>query len=110
MKKRIFQQQYRKQVKMYISLFLFHDLFSLEFVFTYDISLRKEYVTRTFFKFSPMKNIFRKLIANASLIMACLQIYRELLSLSEFIQTQKRYPTCIDKVVTLTRKLLVISR
>ena len=37
--------------------------------------------------------------------MACLQICRELLSLTtfhEFIQTQKRYPTSIDKIGILT--------
>ena len=38
------------------------------------------------FKFWPMKNIFRKLEANESLIMACLQIYRELLSLATFLK------------------------
>ena len=46
-------------------------------------------------------------------VMACLQIYQELLSLatffSEFIQTQKRYPTSLDKMLILTWKLLVIS-
>ena len=33
-----------------------------------------------YFKFWPMKNIFWKLQANESLIMACLQSYIELLS------------------------------
>ena len=59
-----------------------------------------------------MKNIFRKLQASESLIMACLQIYRELLSLTtfpEFIQTQKRYPTSPDKIRILIEKLLAIS-
>ena len=37
-------------------------------------------------KFWPMKKIFRKLQANQSLIMACLQIYRELLSLETFLR------------------------
>ena len=44
--------------------------------------------------------------------MACLQIYRELLSLTtfpEFIQTQKRYPTSPDKIRILIEKLLAIS-
>ena len=56
-----------------------------------------------------MKIIFRKLcqwkFINESLIMACLQTYRELFRLllfSEFIQTQKRYPTCLGKVRILT--------
>ena len=68
----------------------------MKFVFTYNISLvwwkinykqkkikssGKEFVMWTCFKFWPMKNIFRKLWTNQSLIMACLQIYRELLSL-----------------------------
>ena len=37
------------------------------------------------FKFWPTKNFFRKLWANESLIMAWLQIYRELLSLATFL-------------------------
>ena len=45
----------------------------------------KEYIMGTCFKFWPMKNIFRNLSANKSLIMACLQIYRELLSLATFL-------------------------
>ena len=39
----------------------------------------------TCFKFSPMKNIFRKLWASDGLILACLQICRELLSLLTFL-------------------------
>ena len=49
-------------------------------------SSRREYVMWTCFKFWPIKNIFRKLWANESLIMACLQIYRELLSLVTFLR------------------------
>ena len=48
------------------------------------------------FKFWPIKNIFRKLYTSEGFIMACLQIYRELLLLATFsdlIQIQKRYPT-----------------
>ena len=60
----------------------------------------------TSFKFWPIKNIFRKLWANESLIMACLQIYQELLSLAIFlqvyIQTKIRYPTSLDKIRILT--------
>ena len=33
-----------------------------------------------------MKSIFRKLEASETLIMACLQIYRELLSLTTFLR------------------------
>ena len=62
-------------------------------------SLRKEYVMGTCFKFWPMKNISRN-----SLIMACLQIYRELLLPEIFLRVysnskevsyfswQSRYP------------------
>ena len=49
-------------------------------------SSRKEHVVRTCFTFWPMKIIFQKLQANESLIMACLQIYRELLSLATFLR------------------------
>ena len=48
-------------------------------------SLGKEYVIRTYLKYWPMKKIFRKLSANESLIVACLQIYRELLPLATFL-------------------------
>ena len=73
----------------------------MKFVFTDNISLvwweinsrqkkiknsRKEYVMWTRFKFWPMKNIFRKQYANESFIMACLQIYQELLSLATFLR------------------------
>ena len=47
-------------------------------------SSRKEYVIETCFKFWLIKNIFQKLWANESLIVACLQIYLELLSLATF--------------------------
>ena len=40
----------------------------------------------TCFKFSPMKNIFRKLSANESLIMVCVQIYRGFLSFATFLR------------------------
>ena len=49
-------------------------------------SSRKEYVMWTYFKFWPMKSIFRKLQTNESLIIACLQIYQELLSLMTFLR------------------------
>ena len=40
----------------------------------------------TCFKFWPLKNISRKQQANKNLIMSCLQIYRELLSLATFLR------------------------
>ena len=49
-------------------------------------SSRKEYVMWACFEFWPIKNIFRKLWANESLIMACLQIHRELLSVATFLR------------------------
>ena len=42
----------------------------------------------TCFKFWPTKNVFLKLKANESLIMACLQICQELLSLATFLRVQ----------------------
>ena len=110
----------------------------MKFVFTYNISLvwweinskqkkikssRKEYIMWTCFKFWPMKNIFRKLQTNEILIMACLQIYRELLLLATFVPVhsnseevsylswQSMYPnlktTChIDLKIFLWTKLL----
>ena len=77
-KNRIFQSQYQKQVKMYISLLLFHDRFPLVLKYFFDVvrnklqainiytrvdkkkikSSRKGYVIRTCFKFWTMKNIF----------------------------------------------------
>ena len=53
-------------------------------------SSRKEYVMWTCFKFWLMKNIFRKLWVNESLIMPCLQIYRELLSLGTFLRVHSK--------------------
>ena len=40
----------------------------------------------TYFKFWPMKNIFRKLQANENLVMACLQIYQQLSNLPIFLR------------------------
>ena len=97
---------WKKQVKM---LAFFHEWFHLEFIFRYNISVmwwemnfkqlistwdnqkklkcsRKECVMWPWFKFWPMKNIFRKLLKNESLTMASLQIYRKLLSLATFLR------------------------
>ena len=49
-------------------------------------SSRKEYLMWTWFKLWPMKNIFRKLWGNESLTVACVQIYRELLSHATFLR------------------------
>ena len=48
--------------------------------------VQEKNVLRTCLKFWPMKNIFRKLLANEGLIMVCLQIYQELLSLATFLR------------------------
>ena len=45
---------------------------------------------------------FPKTISNESLIMACLQIYWELLSHVTFDRLQKSYPTSLDKIHVLT--------
>ena len=89
-------------------MFLFHDWFPLDFVFRCNISMmwwainskqsistwinqkkikssRKEHVMWTWFTFWSMENIFQKLLANKGLIMACLHIFRELLSLATFL-------------------------
>ena len=128
MKNKIFQHQYQKQVKMYLFVCIswlvsFGVCIYIRYYFdvvrnklqTTNIytrvdkkkikSSRKEYVIRICFKLWPMKNIIWKLWANESLNMACLQItknYCHLWLFSEFIQTQKRYPTSIDKIGILT--------
>ena len=85
-----FQHQHLRQVKMYFYLFLFHGSYGVcicvccgKSIFKEKISTRvnqrkiksssKKYVTRTWFKFWSMKNIFWKPWANKSLIMACLR-------------------------------------
>ena len=67
-------------------------------------SSRKENVMCTYFTLWPMKKIFRKLKANESLVMTCLQAYRESLSPAIFLRVhanskeisylswQNRYP------------------
>ena len=50
------------------------------------ISSRKEYIKWKCFKFWPMKNFFRKILVDESLILACLQIYQELLLLMTFLR------------------------
>ena len=109
-------------------ILVFHDRFTMKFVFTCNISLvwleinskqkkikssRKEYVMWICFKRSSIKNIFGKLETNESWIIACLQIYRELLSLVTFLRvhsnSEEVHSTSLDKVRIVTWKLLVIS-
>ena len=47
-------------------------------------SSSKDYVSKTWFKFGPMIKIFRKIWANKSLFMACLQDCQKLLSFATF--------------------------
>ena len=59
----------------------------IQYFFGHKIkSSTKEHAMWTCFKFWPMKSIFSKLWTNESLIIACLQIYRELLSLATFLR------------------------
>ena len=50
-----------------------------------DQKFKIEYVMWTCLELWPMKNTYRKIYANESLIMACLQIHREFLSLATFL-------------------------
>ena len=73
------------------SLFIIHIQYFFSIVRNYSKHLIPTRVNQanvmwTCFKFWPMKNIFCKLQANESLIMASLQIYRELLSLATFLR------------------------
>ena len=136
MKNRSFQHQYQKQVKKYIPFgffccFFFHDWFPLEFVFTYNISLvcrmwweiniytrvdkkkikssRKEYATRTCFKFDQWKTFcenYKPIRVWLWLVYKFTNNYCPLLLFSEFIQTRKSYPTTNDKIVILTKNYL----
>ena len=128
MKNRIFQHQ--KQVKMYISFFLFHDWFPLEFVFTY-ISLvcrmwwEINIYTRVDKKRSKVqeKNMSQERALNFDqwktfsenykpirvwlwLVYKFTDNYCPLRLFSEFIQTRKSYPTTNDKIVILTKNYL----
>ena len=68
----------------------------------------KEHVTGKRYEFWPTKSIFRILWADKSF---CLQNYQENCCsrhFTEIIQTQKSYPTYLDKISILTEILLVI--
>ena len=75
-------------------------------------SLRKEYVKWNCITFCPIINIFRKLEANKSLRCFIYKINESNCCsrlFAKFIQTQKSYPTSLDKMRILTWRLLVIS-
>ena len=128
---RIIQHQYqKKEVKMCISLFLFHDWFPLEFLFTYNISLMWWEIsikqqTSVLELIKRRSNIREKNVSwedalnfdqwktfsdeNYKAMTVCLWLaykftenYCRLPLFSEFIQTQKRYPTFLDKIGILT--------
>ena len=75
-------------------------------------SSRKEYVMWMCFKFWPMKNIFGKLYKPIRVWLWLVYKFNEnnycLRLFFKFIQTQKRYPTSLDKISILTWKLLII--
>ena len=115
------------QVKLLISLFFFHDWFPLEFLFTYNISFdvvevnSKQYLIELTKRRSKVqeKNKSCKRALNFDqlkifsenykpmrvwlwLVYKFTDNYCHLRLFSEFIQTQKRYPTSLDKISILT--------
>ena len=103
----VFEKNKTKQVKRTSisetsSWFSFHDWFPMkisvvwwEINSSYSISRanqkkikssRKQYIIWTCFKLWPIKNIFQKISANESLILAYLPIYQELLLLVNFLR------------------------
>ena len=72
------------------------------------IKSSRKYVVWTYFKFWPMKN-YKPMRVWLWLVYKFTENYCRSRLFSEFIQTQKRYPTSLDKVRILTWKLLVIS-
>ena len=102
--KRILYNQYLRQVKMYVSLFLFQRLFLLNY--------RNQTTNKKFL----LELIIRRSSTNQP-IRVCLWLVCKItknnccsLLFTEFIQTQKRHPTSIDKVSILIWRLHVISR
>ena len=108
--------------------YLFHDWFSRELLFIYSISLIYKYLLELIKRRSKVQenNMPREHDLNFDQwktfsenykpirVWLCL-VYKfaenncRLQLFSKFIQTQKRYPTFLDKIRILTWKLLVIS-
>ena len=118
----IFQHQYQRQVKMCIYLYLFHDWFHVKFLLIYSIFLifirvnqkkikssRKDYGMWTFDLWNTFSENYKPIRVLVWLVYKFTRSNCCLWLFSEFIQTQKRYPTSLDKISNLTWKLLVIS-
>ena len=56
-----------------------------------------------------MKNIFQKTISQLELDYGLFTNLPRIIVAYEFIQTQKKYPTSLDKIRILTWKLLIIQ-
>ena len=120
-------------MKLFIYLYLFHDWFSLEFVFIYSISLmwweinfkqiftkvnqkkikwsKKDMSCKRALNFDQWKRFFKNykpMTVWLWLVYKFIETNCHLRLFSEFIQTQKRYPTSLDKISVLTQKLLAI--
>ena len=110
------QHQYHRQVTMYVSLLLFYDWLSLEFVWTYHISTRdnqkkiKSYCHVNMFRILINEQRFLKTISqwefDNGLFTNLWTTYCRLRLFSNFVQTVKWYLTSIDKRSILTWKLL----
>ena len=115
------------QVKLLISLFFFHDWFPLEFLFTYNISFdvvevnSKQYLIEltkrrpkvqeknksckralNFDQLKIFSENYKPMRVWLWLVYKFTDNYCHLRLFSEFIQTQKRYPTSLDKISILT--------
>ena len=127
-KSRTFQHQYQWKVKICTYLYLFRDWVPLEFLFIYNISLMykclQELIKRTWkvqennrsyecaLNFDQWKTfsenlkpikVWLWLVFKFTENNCCLRLS------TEFIQTQKRYPTSLDKISILIWKLFIIS-
>ena len=112
------QHQYHRQVTMYVSLLLFYDWLSLEFVWTYHISTRdnqkkiKSYCHVNMFRILINEQRFLKTISqwefDNGLFTNLWTTYCRLRLFSNFVQTVKWYLTSIDKRCILTWKPLFI--
>ena len=116
------------KVKLYLFLLLFYPLFTLEYVSAYSIFR----ATRKFFECSEKSN-FKQKIFTRRLFKKRSEVHQNNISrrqlkfsneffdhkitedncrwrhFAEFIQTEKRYATSIDKISILTGELLITS-
>ena len=108
--------------------YLFHDWFSRELLFIYSISLIYKYLLElikrrskvqennmpcehdlNFDQWKTFSESYKPIRVWLCLVYKFAENNCRLQLCSEFIQTQKRYPTSLDKIRILTWKLLVIS-